>query len=95
MGPMRLIDVVRELEALDGDATIYCVKPWSEDALAMVEPEPAAGGVPRSAADAGMVYFIEVFLARDFLVDWAATLERGPTLEEQCERLIRYATDDA
>jgi hypothetical protein len=95
MGPMKLIHVVRELQKLDGDATIYCVKPWSEDALAIVEQELAAGGLPTAAADADMAYFIEVFLARDFLADWAESLERSPTLAERCERLIRYATDDA
>jgi hypothetical protein len=30
-----------------------------------------------------MKYFLEVFIARDFLDDWTASLEEPPTLEEK------------
>jgi hypothetical protein len=42
-----------------------------------------------------MEYFLEVFIAREFLEDWRTNLEAEPTLEQKCARLIKYATDDA
>jgi hypothetical protein len=37
----------------------------------------------------------EVFIALDFLDDWTASLEKPPTLQERCARLIHYAIYDA
>src|SRR5215813_4044437 len=40
-------------------------------------------------------YFLEVNIARNFLQDWTASLEKEPPLDAQCIRLIQYATFDA
>ncbi|MGA3066933.1 MAG: hypothetical protein ABSF29_08815 [Tepidisphaeraceae bacterium] len=96
MGQLKkLIDVVAALGSLDPNATIYAAKPWSQGSLAVVEFEPPSHELPREAAQAGAEYFLEVFVARDFLSDWEATLDKMPSLEERCDRLIRYAVDDA
>jgi len=92
---MKLIDVVRELDSFDGDATIYAVEPWTADSPAFVGTEPEDGGLPATASGQGMAYFLEVFIACDFLADWGAAQSQHPTLAEKCERLIRYAVDDA
>ena len=42
-----------------------------------------------------MTYFLEVFIARDVLDDWTASLQGPPTLEDKCTRLIDYAINDA
>lgn len=96
MGSMTpLIDVVTKLESLDPDATIYVAEPWSRESSALVGFEPASGGLPEAASRNGLKYFLEVFVARDFLADWQATLDQQPTDQERCERLIRYAVNDA
>src|SRR4051794_40195554 len=90
-----LIDVVRNLESLDGDATIYVAEPWTAQSSSIVETEPTTGGLPIEASNHGLQYFLEVFIARDFLDDWASGLEQTPSDLQRCERLIRYAKDDA
>lgn len=92
---MKLLEVVRELGIFEGDETIYATEPWTVDSPAIVDVEPESGGVSTSASEQGMTYFLEVFVARDFLEDWMAMHDKSPTLREQCERLIRYAVDDA
>ncbi len=42
-----------------------------------------------------MKYFLEVFIARDFLDDWTASVEEFPSLREKCARLIHYDINDA
>lgn len=96
MGAMRtLAAVVNDLESLDSDATIYVAEPWTGESRTLVEFEPAAGGLPEAAVRDGLKYFLEVFVARDFLADWLTSLSQQPTAEERCERLIRYAVNDA
>lgn len=92
---MTLIEAIRDLESLDGDNTIYAAEPWTRNSSAIVAPEPVIGGLPPEVIKLGMKYFLEVFIARDFLEDWKSSLGIEPTLEQQCERLIKYATTDA
>jgi len=91
----KLIDLVMTLESLDENATIYAAEPWSGESPAMVEVEPPSGGLPDGAAHAGLKYFLEVFVARDFLADWESGLDKATSARERCDRLIRYAVDDA
>ncbi len=91
----KLIELVKTLESLDETATIYVGEPWSSESQAVVEVEPPSGGLPPAAAGAGLKYFLEVFVARDFLTDWESGLGRSPSARERCDRLIRYAVDDA
>jgi len=37
----------------------------------------------------------QVFIARDVMEGWMATLDAQPTLHQKCARLIKYATIDA
>ncbi|MES2996026.1 MAG: hypothetical protein V4733_04365 [Verrucomicrobiota bacterium] len=90
---MTLIEVIRDLENHHAEATIYATEPWSEKSRAVVAFEPEEGGVPVEAEN--LSYFLEVFVARDFLEDWEPTLEFPPTLQERCARLIQYAINDA
>lgn len=92
---MKLKELVIDLESLDEAATIYVAEPWSVDALALAEVESSAGGLPDNAAKGRFKYFLEVAIARDFLSDWEIGLERPVSIDEKCDRLIRYAIDDA
>lgn len=92
---MTLLKVIQELDTLDQESTIYAAKPWTESSIAMVFPEQEAGGVLQEADELGLKYFIEVFIAHEFLTDWEANLHKTPTISEKCERLIQYAINDA
>ena len=92
---MTLIEVVGDLESLEEGATIYAAEPWRENSEATVAAEPETGGLPTEAAELGLKYFLEVFIARDFLAGWTANLDAEPTLQEKCARIIKYAITDA
>jgi len=92
---MTLLDAINTLDDLDEGFTIYAAKPWAENSTAIVSQEPATGGLPTEAEKLGLQYFLEVFIARDFLDDWKGSLNEEPTLQEKCARLIQYAINDA
>ncbi len=91
----KLINILENLAALDQDATIYAAKPWNCDSPAVVVREPEEGGIPREAREIGATYFLEVFVADEFLEDWRASNRRPVSDRDQCERLIMYAINDA
>jgi len=90
---MTLIEAIRDLEKHEAEATIYAAKPWNEDSLALVAFEPNDGTLPVGAEN--LSYFLEVFVARDFLEDWIPSVDEEPTLQDRCARLIQYAINDA
>lgn len=91
----RLIDLVAKLSEFDEYDTIYAAEPWTEDSDAMVATEPESGGLPLEASEAGMTYFLEIFISREVIEGWLASLTEKPNLSETCQRLIEYATYDA
>lgn len=96
---VKLIQLVERLAELDGEDTIYAREPWTEESDAMVAREDTDRkpfGIPLEAAEAGMQYFLEVFIARDEVLEgWIASLDEKPTLAAICRRLIEYAINDA
>lgn len=99
---MTLNDVISQLDSLDDENTIYVKKPWSPDAEAIVPTEPDEGGVPEEAAKINAEYFLEIFLANEFLEGWLSNLDQKPSVldqkpsvKDQCLRLIKYAENDA
>lgn len=90
---MKLIDVVGELASFDSQNTIYASEPWTPDCEAIVAPESAMP--PVTLERLKVKYFLEVFVARDFLDDWTASAYKSPTLRESCARLIHYPIYDA
>ena len=92
---MTLSDATRDLEQLPSEHTIYARRPWSPASPALVAQEPADGALPDAASASGLAYFLEVFIAQDFLNDWAASLSTAPSHDARCERLIHYAEHDA
>jgi hypothetical protein len=90
---MTLLDIVRKLDKIDKDCTIYATKPWTPNAQAMIlsTDEP----VPPEVEKLKLQYFLEIFIACDFLNDWATTVNRPLTSEQKCLRLIEYAINDA
>jgi hypothetical protein len=96
---VKLLKLVECLDELDGEDTIYACEPWAEDSDAMVAPEDPESAaqfyIPLEAVEAGMNYFLEVFIAREVVEGWIASLDEKPTPTAICQRLIRYAIDDA
>jgi hypothetical protein len=92
---MTLIEVIRNLESFDNEGIICARKPWAENSEAIVVVEPEARRLPAEAEKLGLAYFLDVFVARDFLQDWTVNLDAEPTLAQKCARLIKYAVTDA
>jgi RHS repeat-associated protein len=92
---MKLIEAIRSLDALDEESTMYAAEPWTENSEAIVAREPESGGLPADAEKLGPKYFLEVFIARDFLEGWMSNLDAQPTLQQKRARLIKYAITDA
>lgn len=95
MGSMTLIEAVERLDSLDADCTLYVAQPWGAKSPTIAAPEPDGGGLPEEAERLMLDYFLEVFIARDFLEDWSSDLDQSPTLQDKCNRLISYAKNDA
>lgn len=92
---MTLIEVVRNLEAIDSESTIYAAQPWIAHSVSLVAREPESGGVPAEADRLGLEYFLEVLIAREVIEGWKSNLASNPTLQETVARLIQYALYDA
>ncbi len=107
MEATRLIDVIGRLKTFNENLTIYAAEPWRAESNAIVEFEPETGRLPEEASAAGLKYFLEIAVALDFLEGWESSLARDfsvgwestpastPTDQERCDRLIRYALNDA
>ncbi|HEX8303069.1 hypothetical protein [Sphingomonas sp.] len=94
---MRLIELLRSAsEWSDEDTTIYVAPEWSGNAEAiLVTPAPDTTE-PVVRDGRRYDYFLETFVAREVIEDYASTAEGAhATEEERCNRLIRYAQDDA
>lgn len=89
---MKLRELLRDRRDWSDEGTIYVVEPWGGDADALLSnatPDTTGSIIQDGQSYA---YFLEGFIARDFLDD----LEAPDDVDEAaCERLVRYATDDA
>ena len=87
---MRLIDLLgQRRDWHDDDATIYVEQPWSCEAEAtLVSPSPERTD-PIEREGRTYEYFLETFIIGEVFEDYSGSES------EFCERLIRYATDDA
>ena len=95
---VKLIELVERLAELDDEETVYACEPWTEDSDAMVAPEDPDRkpyGIPLEAVEAGMTYFLEVFIVREVVEGWLSNLDEKPTLAAICQRVIQYAINDA
>jgi hypothetical protein len=96
MGPtMKLIEAIRDLDDFNPESTIYASQPWTENSETIMAHEPDSGGLPAEAERLGLRYFLEVFVAREFVEGWIANLDVPPSPHEKCARLIEYAVTDA
>ena len=95
----KLIDIIENLATFGDEGTIYACEPWTENSNAMVAQEPDEGGVPPEAANAGMTYFLETYIATEVVEGWIRSrlkaISERPSSLWLCQKVIYYATYDA
>lgn len=90
---MKLIEIVDRLGAFDQTQTIYAAEPWTEDSACMVDYQPHGEHLPEEVRACGMKYFLDVWSARKFCEDWAASSFHEPTLLQKCAFLVQFTKD--
>ena len=92
---MKLIDVIKDLENIDQEAIIFQEDRDNFHSDVIISFAEEGDGGTKEKEDRKYYYLIEVFLAKDFVKDWEASLDYEPTLEETAKRLYDYAINDA
>jgi len=92
---MKLWEVIDAIDSFDEEHTIYAETPWTENSESIVAEEPVEGGLPIEAKRMGMEYFLEIFHAKDFLEGLQSNSPCVLGTKDKCDRLIRYAINDA
>jgi hypothetical protein len=101
---MNLREVIQNIGSFDEEGSIFALKfngkysasseaevlEMSDDELQLPTAEVAEQRCP------GKSYFLEVFLVKEFLEDWATNHNgKQPSIEEACDCLIYYAENDS
>ena len=90
---MKLIDAIDQLDSFDEDLTIYVDSRLVLDSEAVLACEPEDGSLPEEAR--GLVYFIEVYLAREVLEVWSQwRQDEVPSREDKYKALVYYVKND-
>jgi len=89
---LRLADVLRDIEHIDGDLTIYRERgPLVDPSIRIRLVDEEIDGEPE-----GMAYLLEVHLVRDVIRVWKSWRSgREPSVEEACAAIGFYAAHDA
>jgi len=90
---MTLLDLLASRHEWADDETIYVVEPWNCLAEALITNEDAIGTNPIIRSGQCYSYFLEGFIARNFLEELDASAKH--VSKEACDRLIHYAIYDA
>jgi hypothetical protein len=91
---MKLLDVIKNINKFSEEDTIYAVEPWSALSETIVLHDEN-GKLPKEAREKGMTYFLEIFIAKEFLEDLQSVTKQNMSIEESCNRIIEYALKDA
>lgn len=89
---MKSRELLRGRRDWSDEDTIYVVEPRGGDADALLSKATPDTTGPIIQDGQSYAYFLEGFIARDFLDDLDAPDDVD---EAACKRLIRYAADDA
>jgi hypothetical protein len=92
---VTLFEVIQNLDDFHVEDTICAEQPWVPSSTTVVAREPQTGHAPVQAEQLGLHYFLEVSTARELIEDWTHALRDKPTPQQVCDRVIRYAIDDA
>lgn len=92
---MKLIDLIKDIENVDQEAIIFQEdRENSNSDIILSYAEEGDEGVKEEDGKK-YYYLIEVFLAKEFVDDWEASIDYEPSIEEKAKRLYDYAINDA
>jgi hypothetical protein len=88
------MDLLRQLNDLSDDATLYARRPWGSESQATSANEGSTDA--EMALASGQDYLLEVALAKDVVDTWASWRNgRVPRPEDVVEAVIHYAETDS
>ena len=90
-----LIEILRSLDDLDQDATIFMRRPWSATAACVVAPLTPRSTVPEAVKAAGYEYFLEVAIVHEVLDVFGNWPDKPPTEDEKVRTVLYYGENDA
>ncbi|MBE9466638.1 hypothetical protein ACFP1I_18360 [Dyadobacter subterraneus] len=92
---MKLSELIENIQSVDEEAIIFLedINNFDSDII-LSDPEVGDGG-KKELSGRLYYYLIEIFLAKEFIDDWTASLTFKPTPKEIAIRLFNYATNDA
>lgn len=92
---MDLIDLIIQLNDVDEDLIIFLknMDDYKSD-LILAYPEEDDNGIKTENGNK-YYYLLEVFLAKEFISGWIASLDYSPSQEEMAKRLYEYGINDA
>jgi hypothetical protein len=92
---MKLVDLVNTINTVDEESIIFQEDRENFDSdIILSFAEEGDEGV-KEEGEKKYYYLIEVFLAKEFIDDWVASLNYKPTVNEIAKRLYEYAINDA
>lgn len=92
---MNLVDFVKNIEDVDDDAIIFQEDKTNPDSAIILSYAEDGDGGTKEEGGKKYFYLIEVFLAKEFIEDWVASLISKPNSKEIAKRLYEYAINDA
>ena len=86
--------LLEQLDGLNDEDTFFARRPWSAGSQAVVAEEGAE--LANQALDTGLVYLMEVAIAKDVIATWTSwRAGELPTLTQACDAILHYATHDS
>jgi hypothetical protein len=92
---MKLTDFIKEIDSFDDELIIFQhdENDFNSDII-LAFGEENDGGV-KKIDGVEYKYLIEVFLAKEFIIDWQESIDYIPTKLDMAKRLFEYAQNDA
>jgi hypothetical protein len=77
------------------EEVVYVAAPWSCEAVAIVVDLAPDTTQALNIDGVRFEYFLEFFIALEFIEDYVKSCSVAPSRRQMCERLIQYAINDA
>ena len=92
---MKLVDLIEDIENVNEELIIFQedMENFNSDIILAFGEEGDEGVKEENGKK--YHYLIEVFLAKEFIEDWVASLDYSPNSNEMAKRLHEYAINDA
>ncbi|PTT43697.1 hypothetical protein DBR28_00180 [Chryseobacterium sp. HMWF028] len=92
---MNLMDLIKNLNETDDDLIIFIenINNFTSDIM-LSYAEEGDNGV-KEENNKKYHYLLEIFLAKEFVSDWIASLDYSPSNEAIARRLYEYGINDA